>query len=436
MGVSNTSFALSLFFITVTVCSTLLVATFHIVPSIFSGVLVVLFLYDPDRRTQRAGDRFGNVEVEATLSTSTSEDEPNFTVSSTNASQVTGPLFSTSIVTKLHLILAEKPVATAIPYVEPKEGHCLDVSDFFKPRLPIEIQEMVMGFLSTMTLFPVHGKDISPLTTCGIVCKLWYNYTRPLLFRSVTINSPKRLHSSRNLARDLRIATNIFHYTQDVYIEERTKQHSTFAHLAVIYLPLIFPNCTTVSIAQIPDKPSDTIIQWPFHSLLLVQSRQCHNLQKLQLTRYSMSFTDLRRLVSALPILHTLSLHDMDVKLGANELNAIYTACVSPRLTFVKIDGLINPSMDCYAYLWLSTRPRPSQKPSKTSSHPTSSIRLSHLDARLFTKLVELQSESAGTLTKLRWRKLFAWIKEEDIWVLKHLQFSRNPKVTSYSTCA
>ncbi|KAI0792682.1 hypothetical protein C8Q75DRAFT_576677 [Abortiporus biennis] len=138
-----------------------------------------------------------------------------------------------------------------------------------------------------------------------------------------------------------------------------------------------------------------------------------------------MSFTDLRRLVSAFPILHTLSLYDMDVKLGANELNAIYTACVSPRLTFVKIDGLINPSMDCYAYLWLSTRPRPSQKPSKTSSHPTSSIRLSHLDARLFTKLVELQSESAGTLTKLRWRKLFAWIKEEDIWVLKHLQFSR-----------
>lgn len=168
-----------------------------------------------------------------------------------------------------------------------------------RPRLTAEVQERIIDYLWDE---PYH------LRSCRLTCRAWNIWCSHHFFHFLRVDQVQNLKGLNTL---LLTADPVTQLVQGL-LSSREGQHSSFAHLIPHFLAPKAPRLHHLEMITSWDyqNPTDTSYRhFPLHPSIYMHFAHFRTVTRFILTEYHFpSFTDIRRLVGALPALSRLEL--------------------------------------------------------------------------------------------------------------------------------
>lgn len=237
--------------------------------------------------------------------------------------------------------------------------------------LPIEVEERIIDFVGAF-----YGVSIEwdrTLRSCALTCRSWLLRCRIHLFRSL------RVPNTRSLNRLLvsvssSSATSTFCHTDNVIgdplLEDNNPDQQTFFHLIPHYLAKKLPHVSLLEFTRHPQH----IRTHSFHPTFFMYMKHFRSIKSLWLYNHRfVSFPDVRRLLSSLPSLENVHLHnihwDTDTLIPVS-----IPRSTKHYLSYLELDDV--QSVSCGMQFWILAGQKPSQvltmsgTINSTESHP------------------------------------------------------------------
>lgn len=205
--------------------------------------------------------------------------------------------------------------------------------------IPADVQYYILGFLS---------RDPHALCLCAQVCRAWLHYSRLYLFRRVDPNTFTAFDNLARLAIGSSHLQEYFYYTQELVLRSNDELRASrkglentatltaprqWAHVATLFFPPRMSNLACIEYF---------CVDWtkiPIHPSFYMCISKLVSVNRLKLSGCKFpSFTDVQRLVRALPKVYTLDLYgvtwDKDIPDAARKGHPYIT---KPRLSSLTI---------------------------------------------------------------------------------------------------
>ncbi|RPD55744.1 hypothetical protein L226DRAFT_341847 [Lentinus tigrinus ALCF2SS1-7] len=186
------------------------------------------------------------------------------------------------------------------------------------PSIPPEITDTIISAVPLERYYPIRPPSRThTLAMCALVCRAWLPRSRVELFEDITIEDDhiydllvERVLHSETMSRYLTSVDSL------ALGRHGSAQPSKAARLFFVEFAGKLPRLRTLSVRHIDFTQQRPSVTWP---LLLSQFRTITSLTLYE-CRFS-SFSDVRRLLTALPLLSTLSIFRLTCPMASHELH-------------------------------------------------------------------------------------------------------------------